>query len=173
MPASPGERKIFCKYLKNGRVFPAVFLLLFSAAAEPASTALGLERQDLIRRVLLHLHGQDLAHMKLADRLSVGYEHPVGKPLYLIRRFRDMYGDGVSVIHGAEPFAAVAAVDDPGLHDAAPLGVAAALLELYTEGGIESADQTGRDQARGKGRDDKLLLVKAGIEIVVRVLLPL
>ena len=111
--------------------------------------------------------------MELADRLFVRHQHPVLEVPHLVGRLRNMDGDGVSVIHGAEPLAPVAAVDDPRLDDAAPLGVAPPLLELDAEVFVKGADQARGDQARGKGGDDEFLLVEAGIEVIVGILLPL
>ena len=93
--------------------------------------------------------------MELADRLAVGHQHAVLQPPDLIGRLRDMDGDGVAVIHGADPLAPVAAVDDPGLDDAAPLGVAPPLLEPDAEVFVERADEPRRHKARGEGRDDE------------------
>ena len=147
-------------------------IVLFSAAAELARSPLGADGEYRVGTRLFDFRRQNLSHMELADRLFVRHQHPVPEAPYLVGRLRNVDGDGVSIIHGADPFAPVAAVDDPGLDDAAPFCVAPPLLELDAEVFVERADEPRRHKARGEGRDDKLLLLEAGVEIIVGVLLP-
>lgn len=142
-------------------------LTLFSAATQCAGAPERFAGKHSFRADLLNLHLGNFTHIELAHGLAVGYHHPVLKALHIGNTLAYMYGKRVPVIYGTEPFTAVTAVNNTGLHNAAPLGIAAPFFKLYAQVFIKSTDNTGGHKASGKSRDYKFLLIKAGIEIII------
>ena len=142
-------------------------LILFSAAAQCTCTSERFAGKYSIWAYLLNFHLGNFSHIELAHSLAVGYHHPVLKTLHIGNILAYMYGKRVPVIYGAEPFTSIAAVNNTGLHNTAPLGITAPFFKLYAQAFVKSADNAGGHKTGGESRNYKFLLIKAGIEIII------